>query len=139
MQIEKGDRVGNESGRCPVSAIGADFNPFVDPYLADPYPFWLTARRTEPVFYSPELDYWVVTRYDDIKAIFADPETFSAGNAQNPITPLAPEAMLNRAAFVDESMPPDRKTPTGTSATPRYRTASARFSRTTLAQSSSVR
>jgi hypothetical protein len=93
MQLERGDSRCRESGRCPVSAIGAEFNPFVDPYLADPYPFWLRARRSEPIFYSPELDYWVVTRYDDIKAIFADPESFSAGNAQNPITPLGPEVV----------------------------------------------
>ncbi|HEY2386707.1 MAG TPA: cytochrome P450 [Candidatus Binatia bacterium] len=93
MQLEKDGPPSNESGRCPVSAVGGEFNPFVDPYLADPYPFWRTARRTEPVFYSPELDYWVVTCFDDIKAIFADPESFSAGNAQHPITPLAPEVV----------------------------------------------
>ena len=28
---------------------------------------WLRARQSEAVFYSPELDYWVVTRYEDIK------------------------------------------------------------------------
>jgi hypothetical protein len=93
MQLEKGGPQGDESGRCPVSAIGGAFNPFVDPYLADPYPFWRNARRTEPVFYSPEIDCWVVTRFDDIKAIFADPESFSAGNAQNPIIPIAPEVV----------------------------------------------
>lgn len=76
--------------RCPVTGIGRSFDPFVDPYLRDPYAFWIEARGTEPVFYSPELDYWVVTRYEDIKAIFSDPKTFSAGNAQTPIKPLAP-------------------------------------------------
>ena len=30
------------------------------------------SRDQEPVFYSPKLGYWVVTRYDDIKAIFRD-------------------------------------------------------------------
>ena len=75
--------------RCPVTGIGREFDPFVDPYLADPYPFWLRARESEPVFYSPELDYWVVTRYEDIKAIFADPKAYSASNAQTPIKPLS--------------------------------------------------
>jgi cytochrome P450 len=78
---------------CPVTGIGREFDPFVDPYLADPYPFWLRARHSEPVFYSPELDYWVVTRYEDIKAIFADPGVFSASNAQTPIKPLAPQVV----------------------------------------------
>jgi cytochrome P450 len=35
----------------------------------------------------------VVTRYEDIKLIFADPKTFSAANAQTPIKPLAPEVV----------------------------------------------
>jgi len=78
---------------CPVTGIGGEFDPFVDPYLGDPYAFWLKARTAEPVFYSPELDYWVVTRYEDIKLIFADPKTFSAANAQTPIKPLAPEVV----------------------------------------------
>lgn len=79
--------------RCPVSGLGGEFNPFIDPYLADPYPFWQRARQAEPVFYSAELDYWVLTRYEDIKAVFADPRTYSASNAQTPIQPLAPEVL----------------------------------------------
>jgi cytochrome P450 len=35
------------------------------------------AREQEPVFYSPQLGYWVVTRFDDIKAVFRDNITFS--------------------------------------------------------------
>lgn len=45
------------------------------------------------MFYSPELDYWVVTRCEDIKAIFADTKTFSASITQSPIKPLAPEVV----------------------------------------------
>ena len=32
---------------------------FVDPYLIDPYLFWLRARQDEPVFYGPKLVDWV--------------------------------------------------------------------------------
>ncbi|WP_299429952.1 hypothetical protein [uncultured Meiothermus sp.] len=80
-------------GNCPVTGLGTEFNPFKDPYLADPYPFLTRARREEPVFYSPELDYWVVTRYNDIKSIFQDPATFSAASTQSPIKPLPPQAV----------------------------------------------
>jgi cytochrome P450 len=73
--------------------MAAGFDPFVDPYLSDPYPFWSRAREQEPVFFSPQIDCWVVTRYEDIKAVFSDPQTFSAGNAQTPIRPLAPQVM----------------------------------------------
>jgi len=93
MQIDSDPRLSANASQCPVTGVGRDFNPFVDPYLADPYAFWLRARQAERVFYSPELDYWVVTRYEDIKAIFSDPKTFSASIAQTPIKPLAPQVV----------------------------------------------
>ena len=34
-----------------------------------------------PAFYSPELDHWVVTRYDDIREILVTPRRFSAANS----------------------------------------------------------
>jgi cytochrome P450 len=101
MLIDDDARRRTEAGGCPVTGIGREFDPFVDPYLADPHPFWMRARQSGPVFYSPELDYWVVTRYEDIKAVFADPKTFSASIAQTPIKPLAPDvvAMLQQGGF----------------------------------------
>lgn len=81
------------TGACPFSAIGSEFNPFVDPYLADPYEFLARARREEPVFYSPEIDYWVVTRYRDVQAVFRDTDHFSATIALEPLTPLWPSSI----------------------------------------------
>jgi hypothetical protein len=91
MLIDDSSKRRSQADGCPVTGIGREFDPFVDPYLADPYLFWLRARQSEPVFYSPEVEYWVVTRYEDIKAIFSDPKSFSASNAQTPIKPLAPQ------------------------------------------------
>jgi cytochrome P450 len=65
---------------------------FHDPYLADPYPFFAEARVAAPVFYSPELDYWVVTRYHDIRHIFQTPRVFSAANTLAPLQPICPAA-----------------------------------------------
>ncbi|VVE77258.1 cytochrome P450/oxidoreductase [Pandoraea sputorum] len=77
---------------CPVSARAADFDPFEDGYQQDPPEYVRWAREQEPVFYSPKLGYWVVTRYDDIKAIFRDNITFSPSIALEKITPTGPEA-----------------------------------------------
>ena len=74
MRIDNESSASDGAQRCPVTDLGREFNPFVDPYLADPYAFWLRARQAEPVFYSPELDYWVVTRY----ALMAGPSTTGA-------------------------------------------------------------
>jgi cytochrome P450 len=75
-----------------VKNLGERFDPFHDPYLADPYPFFAEARAATPVFYSPAIDYWVVTRYHDIRQIFQTPKLFSASNALAPIQPICPEA-----------------------------------------------
>ena len=66
---------------CPVSARAAEFDPFEDGYQQDPPEYVRWAREKEPIFYSPKLGYWVITRYDDIKAVFRDNITFSPSNA----------------------------------------------------------
>ena len=78
---------------CPVTGLGAVFNPFGEPYLSDPYAFYIRARTEEPVFYSPEIDHWVITRYEDVRAILHDPATFSSKMAQSPIKPWPEKAM----------------------------------------------
>lgn len=70
------------------SRLAETFDPFD---LTDPYPFYEQARQEAPIFYNPQLDYWVVTRYEEVKAIFKDHETFSAEIAQSPYRPLPEE------------------------------------------------
>lgn len=78
---------------CPVSAGAAEFDPFQGAYQVNPADSLAWARRDEPVFYSPVLDYWVVTRYSDIKDVFRDPDTFSAAITLEQITPISEEAI----------------------------------------------
>jgi cytochrome P450 len=73
--------------QCPV----IPFNPFGESYLADPYAFYQWAHQHAPVFFSAELNYWVVTRHSDIKQVLRDAETFSSRNATDPFTPVTPE------------------------------------------------
>ncbi|WP_028229390.1 cytochrome P450/oxidoreductase [Paraburkholderia ferrariae] len=87
------------AGGCPVSANAAAFDPFSDGYQQDPPEYVRWAREQEPVFYSPQLGYWVVTRYDDIKAIFRDNLTFSPSIALEKITPTGPEANAVLASY----------------------------------------
>ena len=79
----------HEQSACPVHA---DFDPFSPSFLADPFAVLASLPREMPVFYAPLIDYYVVTRYADIEAIFLDEETYSAAPAQLPLVPLAPEA-----------------------------------------------
>lgn len=77
---------------CPVSKGAAAFDPFAREYQQDPAAVLRWARENEPVFYSPELGYWVVTRYDDVKAVFRDNILFSPSIALEKITPAPPAA-----------------------------------------------
>jgi cytochrome P450 len=79
--------------------IADDFDPFGPEYLADPYPHLAQARHATPAFFSPALDHWVVTRYDDIRSIFLSPGVFSAANALSPLTPPCPEAVRTLSGF----------------------------------------
>ncbi|MGV6871941.1 cytochrome P450 [Pseudochelatococcus sp. B33] len=75
---------------CPAGSIGHDWDPFDHRLM---YELLSYARESEPVFFSPELEYWVVTRYSDVLAVLHDPARFSAANVNTPITPIPVEAL----------------------------------------------
>jgi hypothetical protein len=85
------------------------------PYdIANPFGFYAHARAHAPVFFSDELGYWVVSRYEDIQAIFKEPATFSSENTQSPFKPRPPEiqgifdaADMHHASGLSGRQPPD--------------------------------
>lgn len=81
---------------CPVRD---DFDPLSDTFLVDPIALLRTIPPSEPVFYAPLLDYYVVTRGADIEAVFRDHETFSAAVAQQPLVDV--EAAAQDLLLVD--------------------------------------
>lgn len=52
---------------------------------ADPFATWAHLRSDEPVFLDERTGYWIVTRYDDVKAVFDDWESFSSAIAHEPV------------------------------------------------------
>lgn len=64
---------------CPVHH---GYEPFRQ---KDPFGAYARLRAEAPVMFDDRIGYWVVTRYDDVKAVFADWETFSSENAQAPV------------------------------------------------------
>lgn len=79
----------DSAARCPHAAFASNFNAFD---VQDPFPFYKEAREQAPIFYSEDLDYWIVTRYDDIKAVFKHHDSFSSEITQKPYKPR-PEAV----------------------------------------------
>ena len=80
-------------GGCPFSDRARQFNAFDAPYQSDPAEALRWSREEMPVFYSEKMGYWIVTRYEDIKAVFRDNILFSPRNALEKITPATDEAI----------------------------------------------
>ncbi|HKE99323.1 MAG TPA: cytochrome P450 [Actinomycetes bacterium] len=74
------------------ASLGEEYQPSGE-HLQDPYPFYRRARQEEPVFFSPALNAWVVTRYEDVSRIVRDPDTFSSGNALRPLVQFHPASL----------------------------------------------
>lgn len=84
--------------QCPfhagaqVDAQARQFDMFGPEYQANPAESLKLLREEKPIFFSEEMNYWVVTRYADIKNIFRDPIIFSARNVLEKFTPNSAEA-----------------------------------------------
>jgi cytochrome P450 len=96
-------------------------DPFDPAFLADPYPWFARYREHHPVFYSRDIDYWVLARYHDVRLAFRDTTTYSASNALAPIQPPCPHALaaLREGGF--------RSVPTLTNADPPEHTRARRI------------
>ena len=74
---------------CPIDH---EFTTFTEGYLKNPYPELARIREENPVFYSEKLGYLVVTRMQDVAAIFGDPDVYSSENVQDPVFPVCDRA-----------------------------------------------
>lgn len=70
-----------------------DYNPFDPAQKRDPFPMYAHARRETPVFFSPILNMWIVTRHEDILTVLKDPAVFSSLNIIEPPTLPPPEVI----------------------------------------------
>ncbi len=52
--------------------MSIDYQPEDSATLADPYPLFARMRDEDPCHWSPRLKSWVLTRYDDVKAVTQD-------------------------------------------------------------------
>ena len=82
-------REGCEMTVCPIAH---GYDPLDPQTVLDPYPVFNHLRAEGPVLYMPELDHYIVTRFDDVEQVLLDRETWSASNASSPLIPVCPAA-----------------------------------------------
>jgi len=52
------------------------FNPYSYEFHEDPFPVYRALRDHAPCFHNPDLDFWALSRYDDVLAALHDPNTY---------------------------------------------------------------
>ena len=55
-----------------------DFNPFDHSFQSDPYPTYQWLRDEAPVYYNPHLDFWALSRFEDVLAAVLDTATYTS-------------------------------------------------------------
>ncbi|MCH8564451.1 cytochrome P450 [Nesterenkonia sp. LB17] len=84
-----------QATQCPFgrgAEAPADHHGFEPFQQEDPFPAYQRLRDEQPVMYDERVGYYVVSRYDDVKAVFDDWATFSSENAQAPVRERGAEA-----------------------------------------------
>src|SRR3970282_41122 len=61
--------------------VTVQYNPFIPEVHANPYPMYTRLRAEDPIHWSPLMEAWVLTRYDDVAAVLTD-SRFSADRRQ---------------------------------------------------------
>jgi len=70
--------------------VDETFDPPSEDYREDPYPYYVRFGREAPVFFAPEINVRVVSRYEDILNIVKDPETFERQHVGSRLTKSLP-------------------------------------------------
>jgi cytochrome P450 len=66
--------------------------PFTGSHLSDPYPAYAALRAQSGARFAADLGVWLVSRYDDVRAVLSDPETFATTFSLMPVLPVCPHA-----------------------------------------------
>jgi cytochrome P450 len=80
------------------SATAPAFDIFAD-YKGDPYSHYDRLRSTQPVYWEPALRIWVLSRYQDVRALLHD-DTVENSDVSQPIAEIARKANRDYAPLV---------------------------------------
>ena len=62
-----------------TQATGSDlFDPMTRSNLQEPFVFFAKLRKEKPVYWNEQYSFWMLTRYQDVKAVLRAPRQFSS-------------------------------------------------------------
>jgi cytochrome P450 len=62
-----------------TQAMGSDiFDPMTPSNLQEPFVFFAKLRKEKPVYWNEQYSFWMLTRYQDVKAVLRAPRQFSS-------------------------------------------------------------
>lgn len=83
------------AGVCPMghgATAPADHHGYEPFTMENPFLSYANLRTEQPIMFDERVGLYVLSRYDDIKAVFENWETFSSENAQAPVRQRGPQA-----------------------------------------------
>jgi cytochrome P450 len=76
LDLEADVSIEQAPGRAPESA--EEFGSLLDPAIqACPFPYYQQMREAAPVYRMPDTGFFLISAYDDLKAVLSDPATYS--------------------------------------------------------------
>lgn len=82
-----------QAAACPFSEAAKSFDPLSSEFISDPWPRLAKIQEEQPVFYDPDLGFWIVTKYEDVRKCFSDKNSFTPEIAIDPLAPLTGETL----------------------------------------------
>src|SRR5258706_4555678 len=62
-----------------MQVTGSDiFDPMTPSNLQEPFVFFAKLRKEKPVYWNEQYSFWMLTRYQDVKAVLRAPRQFSS-------------------------------------------------------------
>lgn len=82
------------------------FDPFSEEYYNNPFDMYSRMREDAPIFYSEELDYYALSRHEDVSAALKDHDAFSSSRGCDLAMVRGDEPPQKSIIFMD---PPDHR------------------------------
>ncbi|HEU5374631.1 MAG TPA: cytochrome P450 [Ktedonobacteraceae bacterium] len=73
-------------------SLGENYDPFGRD-LENPYVLYSQLRHEEPITFSPVLNAYLVSRFEDVRVILSQPDLFSSKDTITPVVTLCPQAL----------------------------------------------